>query len=156
MSNHVRLSIIAVVILFTAPMSALAQVPAGTGQQSLIEEYIVDYDQARRASWWNLLGRQLTNKIDKDYEQVSVSDLQNIIYFANHHKDKVNLNDAVPFLLDIVEHHEERGYRVMAVSALHIIEDRAGMQTLRALAPQETDERVKHVMTAALSDYYGL
>ena len=156
MKSHVRFIILAFAFLFIAPVASMAQVPALAINEPLVNDYISDNDSPRRASWWNLLGRQLTNGIDKPVDKVSVSELQNVIYFATHHKEKVNLYDAVPSLLDIAQNHEEEGYRIMAVTALHTIGQYNGMKKVRLLLRTEESERVQRVIKATVADYFEL
>ena len=153
MRNFVRFYIIAAFVLVVAPTSAQAQVPVATFSQSLVNEYIGDTNTPRRASWWNLLGRQLTVTIDKDFNQVSENELINVIYFATHHTNKVHLDDAVPSLLNIVEHHNEDGYRIMALSALHAIGDAESINRVELLYAAEPKGRVKKTMRAVVADY---
>ena len=155
MKNLVPLHILALLLLLFVTNKAQAQVPVmASTQQPLVNEYLVDGESPRKASWWNLLGRQLTNTIDKPREEVSVSELQNIIFFATHHKEKVKLHDAMPSLLDIAKNHENDGYRIMAISAIHAIGHAEGMKQVRLLGHTESSERVGKVIKAAVADYY--
>ena len=156
MKNYVRYYITVIALVALAPATAWAQVPTLAESKPLVNEYIADIDSPRKASWWNLLGRQLTNNVDKPVHDVSEQELQNIIYFATHHKDKVKLYDAVPVLLEIADNHQKEGYRMMAVSALYAIGHTGSMKELRVLLRDEPSERVQRVIKAAYADYFKL
>ena len=135
------------------PARANAQVPV-TQDTPLINQYIADAYEQRSAAWWNALGRQLTLSVDIPYEQVKETALQNIIFFATHHGEKVKLNDAAPTLLTIYQHHDQVAFRMMALAALHAIGDESTMQRLNQIVEQEASDRVRHVTVAALHDHY--
>ena len=142
-------------ILFVLPMTAAAQVPV-TGQQPLVNQYVESGEVTKSPTWWNLLGRQLSHSIDKPRNQVSVIEMQNIIFFATTHNDKVKLKDALPSLLDIAENHENPQFRVMAVSAIHAIGHRSAMVELTRIEKKEEHSLVKRISRAAINDYLGL
>ena len=156
MKNYVRYYIAVIAMVALAPSMAFAQVPTFADTKPLVNEYLSDADSPRRASWWNLLGRQLTNTVDKPVTDVSEQELQNIIYFATHHKEKVNLYDAVPALLEIADNHQKEGYRIMAVSALYAIGHTGSMKELRLLLRDEPSERVQRTIKAAYAEYFKL
>ena len=135
------------------PARAGAQVPV-TQDQPLVNQYIADSYEHRSAAWWNALGRQLTLSVDVPYAQVRETALQNIIFFATHHGEKVKLNDAAPTLLAIYQHHDQVAFRMMALAALHAIGDEDAMQTLNRIVEDEASDRVRHVTAAALHDHY--
>lgn len=143
-------------ILFLLPMSANAQVPV-LAQKPLVNQYVENEGGVVKSrTWWNLLGRQLSHSIDKPYEEVSVTEMQNIIFFATAHNDKVRLKDALPSLLNILENHEDSQFRLMAVSAIHAIGQRPSMVKLSQLIKEEEHPLVKRIGTAAVNDYFGL
>ena len=156
MKKYVRYYIAVIALIALAPATAWAQVPSVVESQPLVNEYIADNESPRRASWWNLLGRQLTSDVDKPVADVTEQELQNIIFFATHHKDKVKLYDAVPYLLKIADSHQKEGFRIMAVSALYSIGHNGSMKELRTLLRDEPSERVQKVIKAAYADYYKL
>ena len=156
MKNYVRYFIAVIALVMLAPATAWAQVPSFSESKPLVNEYLTDGESPRRATWWNLLGRQLTSTVDKPVSDVSEQELQNIIYFATHHQKKVNLYDAVPYLVQIADSHQKEGYRIMAVSALHAIGDHNSMKGLRTLLRDEPSERVQKVIKAAYADYFKL
>ena len=138
-------------LVFTA--RAGAQVPV-THELPLVNQYIADSYEHRSAAWWNALGRQLTLSIDVPYEQVQETALQNIIFFATRHGEKVKLNDAASILLAVYQHHDQVAFRMMALAALHAIGDEDAMQTLNRAVEEEASDRVRHVTVAALHDHY--
>ena len=142
-------------VLFLLPLAAHAQVPV-SAQAPLINQYVEQEGVTKNASWWNLLGRQLSYSIDKPYEDVSVIEMQNIIFFATTHNDKVKLNDALPSLLSIFEHHENPQFRVMAVSAIHAIGKRSAMVEVTRILKNEEHSLVKRIGQAAVNDYFSL
>lgn len=141
------------VVLFIMPGRAHAQVPV-YNEEAYVNQYVTNADAPRRASWWNALGRQLTNRVDKPYQEISSAELQNIIFFATHYKDRVKLTDAVPALLDIFQNHEDPQFRLMSAVALHAIGDRKGMVRLSTLVDDEPNDRVRRFTKNALNDYF--
>ncbi len=142
-----------VFILFMLPSRAQAQVPV-PNEEAYVNQYVDNAEAPRRASWWNALGRQLTHRVDKPYQDISASELQNIIFFATHYKDRVKLSDAVPALLDIFENHEDPQFRLMSAVALHAVGDRKGMISLSKLVDDEPNERVQRFTRKAIDDYF--
>lgn len=132
---------------------ANAQVPVAENTP-LVNQYVADSYEHRSAAWWNALGRQLTLTLDVPYDQVQEAALQNVIFFATQHREKVTLNDAAPKLLEVYLKHERVAFRMMALAALHAIGDEDAMQTLNQVVRQEASERVRHVTVAALHDHY--
>ncbi len=142
-------------VLFMVPTNAQAQVPV-PNEEAYVNQYVVNAETPRRASWWNALGRQLTNRVDKPYQDISVAELQNIIFFATHHKANVKLNDAIPSLLEVFEKHEDPQFRLMSVAALHAIGSRKGMVGLSNLVDAEQNERVSRFTRHAINDYFAI
>ena len=135
----------------TAP--AHAQIPVAQ-ETPLVNQYVADSYEQRSPAWWNALGRQLTLPLDVPYDQVQEVALQNIIFFATHHREKVKLDDAVPHLLAIYQHHEHTEFRMMALVALHAIGNEDAMRQLNQFVKAESSDRVRHVTLAALQDHY--
>ena len=135
------------------PARTYAQVP--TAQETpLVNQYIADTYEQRSPAWWNALGRQLTLLLDVPYDQVNTATLQNVIFFATHHREKVQLNDAAPRLLDVYRKHEQAAFRMMALAALHAIGDEGAMQQLNRVVEREPSDRVRRATLAALNDHY--
>lgn len=141
--------------LFIMPGQAQAQVPV-PNEEAYVNQYVTNAEAPRRASWWNALGRQLTNRVDKPYEEISVAELQNIIFFATHHKDNVKLNDAIPSLLEVFKNHEDPQYRLMSVAALNAIGNRKAMIGLSNLVDDEPSERVSRLTRKAIDKYFEI
>ncbi len=119
-----------------------------------VNPYIAGSYERRSKAWWNTLEHQLTLSLDVPYEQVEETALQNIIFFATHHGEKVKLNDAAARLLGIYRNHDQVTYRIMALAALHAIGDESAMQQLNQIVEDEASNRVRHVAIAALHDHY--
>ena len=142
-------------LLMIAPAGAVAQV-ATVSHQPLISQYVENDAVTEKKSWWNLLGRQLTHSIDKPYNEVSVAEMQNIIFFASNYKNKVKLNDASAPLLDVFKNHPDPQYRLMAVSAINAIGQRSAMMGLARALDKETSPLVSRVATAAVNKYFAI
>lgn len=156
MKKHIVKNIALVAfVLALMPFSSFAQVSVNA-HQPLINQYVENNSVTHKATWWNLLGRQLSYSIDKPYSEISVGELQNIIFFAANHKEKVKLKDALPSLLEIVAHHEDPQYRLMAVAAIHAIGNRSAMLALKKAADLETSPQVKKVAYAAVNSYFAV
>ena len=140
-------------LLFILPVDASAQVPV-TAEKPLVNQYMESGELPRKATWWNLLGRELSYSIDEPYDEVSVSELQNIIFFASNHKDKVKPKDALPSLISVLEYHENEQYRIMAITAIHAIGDRNAMLEVSNAMADERSLRVRRHAKAAVEDYF--
>ncbi len=151
--KYIGMYLLMFILSLLFPARANAQVPV-TQDVPLINQYIADSYEHRSATWWNALGRQLTLSVDVPYEQVQETALQNIIFFATHHGEKVKLNDAAARLLGIYQHHDQEAFRIMALAALHAIGDESTMQKLQRIVEEEASDRVRHVTVAALHDHY--
>jgi len=152
--NHRTLTLLSLLVLllpFARP--AVGQVSLA-GNYNLVNAYVTDSYEQRSKAWWNALGRQLTLLIDVPYEQVNEPALQNIIFFAANHSEKVRLNDAVPKLTEIYLHHENVSYRMMALAALHAIGDEKTIHQLERTVRKEPSERIRKMTLAVLKDYY--
>ena len=135
------------------PARANAQVPV-VDNTPLVNQYVADSYEHRSDAWWNALGRQLTLTLDGPYDQIEEAALQNVIFFAVHHREKVKLNDAAAKLLEVYRKHEQVAFRMMALAALHAIGDEDAMQKLNQIVRSETSDRVRRVTVAALHDHY--
>ncbi len=151
MKTYKTLVLFALALVSAGPVRA--QVPVAE-EKPLVNQYIADSYEHRSAAWWNALGRQLTLLIDKPVDQVDVKALQNIIFFAHQHREKVNLNDAAPKLLTIYRDHERVEFRMMAMAALHAIAEEGTMRSLRQLVREEPAGTVRNMTVAALNAHY--
>ena len=151
--KYIGMYLLMFILSLVFPARANAQVPV-TQDMPLVNQYIADSYEHRSAAWWNALGRQLTLSVDVPAEQIEEAALQNIIFFATHHGEKVKLSDAVPALLAVYRNHDQVAVRIMALAALHAIGDEGAMQQLYRIVEDETSDRVRHVTTAALQDHY--
>jgi hypothetical protein len=147
MKKSIALFMTMIVLGLTTGAEAQIRVPA---EEPLVNQYVSDGYVQRTQSWWNLLGRQLTYSLDKSYEDISARELQNIVFFAYHHGEKVHLLDSIPTLMDIYRHHENEQFRIMAVAALDAIGDKAALKELQRLVKQEPSKRVQKITRAAL------
>ncbi|MEM8484714.1 MAG: HEAT repeat domain-containing protein [Bacteroidota bacterium] len=156
MKNQIaKYTVLGLFILMIAPAGAAAQV-ATVSQQPLISQYVENDAVTEKKSWWNLLGRQLTHSIDKPYTEVSVAEMQNIIFFASNYKNKVKLNDANAPLLDVLNNHPDPQYRLMAVSAINAIGQRSAMIAMKRAADNEASPLVKRVAMVAVNKYFAI
>ena len=137
------------------PLSdAAAQVPVEP-DVPLVNEYVANTYAQRSSDWWSLLDRQLLATLDVPAATVDQTALQNVIYFATHHADKLALERAVPHLLDVYRTHPDERFRMMALSALYALGDEDGMTRLYRLLGREASERVRRMTVAVLNDYYA-
>lgn len=139
-------------LLLFAFLAGPANGQAQTCQQPLADQYKQDADATRSDAWWNALGRELTLSIDGSPHDVSSKAIGDIIFFATHHGQDVNLTDATEPLLRIYFEHEVVGARVMAVAALHAIGDNSAMQKLKYRVEDEPSHLLQHITLAALRD----
>lgn len=153
MKTYTMLFLFALPLLWAWPVPA--QVPVSV-ETPLVNQFIADSYAQRSPAWWNALGRQLTLLVDRPVEQVDAKALQNIIYFATHFGEQVQLNDAAPLLVTLYRQHGRAEMRLMALAALHAIGDAETMATLyqHLRKGQEEDDRVRRLTVAAVNDHY--
>ena len=152
--NRIKYLLLVVFVLPLVTTAALAQEPV-ENEPALINQYLFDYDQIRNQSWWNALESQLILMMDKPLDQIDEKSIQNIIFFATHHSDKIDLHESVPKLIEVYRLHEVEGMRLMSAVALHAIGDRNGMRKLNLYARQQPDGPVKRMAMRALADYHA-
>lgn len=147
-------TMLALVALLLPLHEAAAQVPVEPATP-LVNEHIADTYTQRSATWWRLLNKQLLGSLDKPAEAIDQTALQNVIYFATHHADKLRLDRTVPTLIDIYREHTDERYRMLALSALHAVGDEEGMAQLYRLSDDEASDRLRRMTVAVLNDYYA-
>ena len=154
MVKHLTTSMLLALVTLLAATPATAQVEVAP-QTPLVNQYIADTYAQRSTAWWDALGRQLTLQLDAPVDQVDPVALQNIIFFANLHGDKVDLQSATPKLMTIYRQHSSEQIRMMALAALHGIGDEGAMQVLMREAAAEDTSRLQRMTLAVLTDFYG-
>ena len=130
-----------------------AQVPV-TEARPLVNDYIEDGLNQRSRTWWKALESQLVLTLDRPVQHVAEVSLQNVIYFANNHSDRIDLAQAAPLLMNIYRDHELVGYRMMALSALHALGDEEYLREAYEVARRSDSERVRKMARAALADVH--
>ncbi len=140
-------------MLAFGPGLVQAQVPIDEGKP-LVNEYIEKGFEQQSRTWWKALGSQLVLTLDRPVDRVAEVSLQNVIYFATNHRDRVDLADAAPLLMNIYRNHDLIGFRMMALSALHAIGDEAYLREAYVLARRDDSGRVRKMARAALADVY--
>lgn len=135
-------------------VEVLAQVPV-ENEEHLVNQFLADRIDDRGDSWWNALGRHLTLMVDRPQDEVDEATLQNIIYFATLHGDKIKLDDAIPGLVELYRRHEDVGMRVLALAAVHAIGDRDAIDAAYSASQQDDSELVRRVAKAAALDLGG-
>ena len=105
------------------------------------------------ATQWKHLSQQLTQSLDSPVAQIKLETLQHINFFATHYRDKIDLDEAVTTLIEIYENDTEEGFRILALTSLHAIGDRATMMYLSDTVQRESSPRVRALTLAALADY---
>ncbi len=150
--KQVKLPLILLVLAFFAN-DVRAQTPVPDADP-YVNQYIAGDEANRSMHWWRALEKELVLAVAQPAGEVSETSLQNIIFFAQVHADRIDLNEAVPFLLEVYRDHENEGTRLMALSALHAIGNRRAMNDLRTGVARESSPRVKRLTIAALSAFY--
>ncbi len=102
---------------------------------------------------WKQLSQQLTLSLDSPIAQIKQETLQNINFFATYHNDKIDLTEAVTKLIKIYEDDAEEGFRILALTSLHALNDRSVMRYLSEVVRTEQSPRVRQLTLAALADY---
>lgn len=87
------------------------------------------------------------------HEDIEVADIQEIIYYATLYGERFDFRASVAQLLDVYRYHENESYRMMAVSALHAIGDRHGIEGLREAVRHQPSARIRQLTKAALKAY---
>ncbi len=140
--------------LLMTPRFSLAQVPMAEASP-LVDVYLDDTYTTRSRAWWRALEQQLVLSLQFTDAATREKAMQNIIYFATHHGDKVNLRKAAPPLLTLYRYGGDSNVRVLALTALHAIGDDAAMRELFREVRHEESEWVRRMTIAALVDYFG-
>lgn len=146
-----RIATACVLVGLLLPLHAAAQSPTPS---PLADQYVADAYAERSPAWWDTLSRQLVVALDRPMLRIDQKALQNVIFFATNHPDKVELEGATQSLLWIYRAHPEDSHRLMALAALHAIGDREAMYRVYQLVERETSERVRRITAAALYDHY--
>lgn len=102
---------------------------------------------------WKQLSQQLTLSLDSPIAQIKQEALQNINFFATYHNDKIDLTEAVTKLIEIYEDDAKEGFRILALTSLHALNDRSVMRYLSNAVRTEQSPRVRQLTLAALADY---
>lgn len=108
----------------------------------------------RSPAWWHALEQQLTASVEAPVEQVWPTTLQNVIYFATQHPERVDLRRAALRLVTVYRQHPDPAVRVLALSALHAVGDADALSRLRRAAVAETNPRVRKVTRAVLAAHF--
>ncbi len=140
-------------LLAFGPGVVRAQVPVDESRP-LVNDYIEDGLNQRSRTWWRALESQLAVTLDRPVQQVAEVSLQNVIYFANNHSDRVDLTEAAPLLMNIYRDHDLVGFRMMALAALHAIGDDEYLREAYVVARRSDSERVQKMARAALADMH--
>ncbi len=138
-------------VLFSAlPMAVAAQAPSGS---VLSMDYANNPAAERSKHWWRALQEEVNLPRESNYTDVTMSELQDIIFFATVHGDKVDFRASVPQLLDVYKYHEVEGMRTMALAALHAIGSSYGMEGLREAVQEQESPALRRLTLRALHDY---
>ncbi|MFQ5571865.1 MAG: hypothetical protein ACE5G0_19475 [Rhodothermales bacterium] len=104
-------------------------------------------------AWVQHVDQQFATSLFSPIEAVRGQTMQDIIYIANYHSDKVTFKKVVKPLLNIYRFDENEQYRLMALASLHAVGDAYGMQRVRELVREQPSERVRLWTLAALKTY---
>ena len=85
------------------------------------------------ATEWAKLERQLVTSLDSPIAQVRQGALQHITFFATYHQDDVDLNEAVPKLIEIATDHPHVEIRKKAIFWLGDSEDPRAVEFIISL-----------------------
>lgn len=153
MKRFTNLLTLTLALALAASLPARAQVPV-ENTPHLVNQYLDNRYEAYTAAWWDALGPQLTLSLVQTDGQIDAATLQNIIYFAANHGDKVRLDDAAPLLLEVYRTHGRESYRTMAMAALYAIGEPGAMKQLARARKQEPSEKLRKLTLAALAAYH--
>ncbi len=104
-------------------------------------------------AWVEHVDQQFALSLKSPIEAIRQQTLQDIIFIANFHSDRVTLKKVVSPLLNIYLFDKDDRYRIMAVAALSAVDTPYGMRRLREEVSEVRSERVKHLTLAALVAY---
>ena len=102
---------------------------------------------------WKQLSQQLTLSLDSPIAQIKLETLQHVNFFATSYNDKIDLTEAVTKLIEIYEDDAKEGFRILALTSLHALNDRSVMRYLSNAVRTEQSPRVRQLTLAALADY---
>jgi hypothetical protein len=154
LAHNILMLSFALVGLALIPGRVLAQQGSFGANAGYVAAYIDAPETLRSSLWWNELEAQISLPTDLTYDEITVSQLQHIIFFATNHAEKVDLKDSAPLLLEVYSNHEQEPYRLMALAALSAIGDAGSMATLRDLADSQPSERIQRLTKSAVTKYF--
>lgn len=152
MKRFTNLLTLTLALTLAASLPARAQVPV-EDTPPLVNQYLNNRHEAYTAAWWNTLGPELTLSLVRPDGRIDAATLQNIIYFASNHGDKVRLDAAAPLLLEVYRTHGQESYRTMAMAALYAIGEPGAMKQLARARKHEPSEKLRKLTLAALTAY---
>ena len=117
---------------------------------SLAAQYAAEPEAERSPEWWSRLEAEINLPPAASSRRITEAALQNVIFFATMHGDKLDLNPSVAALVEVYRHDRDDARRLMAVAALHAIGSRQAIAGLRSSLRPESNARVRHVTLSAL------
>lgn len=141
-----------VALMFTAPRAGFAQTTTNEVLPAAPDAVAASYE-ARSASWWRGLQKQLQASVRVRYENVDPVVLQNILYFALNHPDKMDLTRTVPSLLEVYSLHPDPALRILALRSLHLLADEEVMDRIAKVSRHEPSPLVKRIALAVVVDH---
>lgn len=139
---------------FAVPLNAQRSTPVPATAPGSVSEAHADAEPPPVSVWRTNLSRQLSSVLRSRIDQVRITGLQTVIVLANQHKGEHDLTGVVPALLKIYEYEHDQRIRLMALSALHAIEDESGMQYVAKLLLKERSPRMRQHARNAVADHY--
>lgn len=140
------------VALFLPVISAQAQEAAVPSVQEQL------MGRAQYEQWtpqqWKALRTQILRSLKADPAQADPVLLQNVIYFATHYGDQIQLERAARRLLNIYEQSASPQLRLLALSALHAVGNGEVMPALARTVRFDESDTVRKVGIAVVADYY--
>lgn len=129
--------------LFLSPNSAAFGQGASLAQEGVEEDTGV---------WKSQLGKQYARVLQSNIRQVREDALASLITVA--HRGQYDLSAAVPALLELYADGRSTQERMMAVTALRVLNDEGAIEQLVVLSEDERDRKMRDHVRRNIADYY--
>lgn len=130
-----------------------AEATAGPAVRSSIEEGPVARYASKDSLWWTRLDQQFAASLGSPIKGIREGALQNAIFFAYHYGGLLPAKKVTPKLLDIYLYERDEAHRIMALAALHAMDDKRAMQVVAERVMDEKPGRLRRCTFAALADH---
>ncbi len=99
-------------------------------------------------TWRATIGEQLTTLLAAPDAATRAEAMRLTLDLTHRHGDLFDLTMTAPKLVEIYAWDRQENHRMMALAALHALQDAYGLQRIAELLPQEKSPRLRRVAAA--------